>query len=202
VLAWVHLTPTQLMGVVPARDFHDVPDATREDIIAGEITLTKRPRLKGRKNRPIPAPETIPLNPWGVDAMRAFAACPDAHGTFSMSPLNKLVKRAAGRAQAALAKSGVQVDLSGMTLYHLKHSLATTASLAAAGLVNRRGQIVQSPGVQFALDHAHAHTTATYTQAAVDPIVRQVNAATSRYLDRLFQTSLLPEPRLKLVHQD
>lgn len=85
--------------------------------------------------------------------------------------------------------------------YHLKHSLATTASLASAGLVNRRGHIVQSIGVQLALDHARPQTTATYTQAAVDPLVRQVNALTTRYLDRLFQTSLLPEPTLKLVHR-
>jgi integrase len=200
VLAWIHITPTQLMGVEPLTDFHDVPDATREQIIGGAITLTKQARLKGRKGKTIPAPETIPLNPWGVEAMRKFAAYPPAHGKFSMSPLNKVFKRACARAQAALAKAGVVVDLSAMTLYHLKHSLASTASIASAGLVDRRGRLQQALGVSKALDHADPRTTMIYTGAAVDPLVRQVNAATSVFLAQLFKTPLNPAAALRVVH--
>ena len=199
VLAWVHITPKQLMGINVARDFHDVPDATHEDIIGGAITLTKRPRLKGRKGRAIPAPETIPLNPYGVAAMRVFAATEGAAGKFSNSSLNKLIQRAAAQAQAALAKRGVVVDLSGFTLYHLKHSLATAAAIAAPGLVTRRGRIVQNPGVQRALDHASGMTTAIYTNAAVDPIVRQVNAATGLFLDDLFKKALTQPTRIAVA---
>jgi len=201
VLAWVHITPKQLKAVDVARDFHDVPDASREDIIGGAITLTKRPRLKGRKGKRIPPPETIPCNPYGVDALRVFAATEGAAGSFSNSSLNKMIQRAAKQAQATLAKRGVVVDLSGFTLYHLKHSLATTAAIAAPGLVTRSGKIVQHPGVQRALDHASGITTATYTASAVDPTVRAVNAATSIYLDRLFKTPLTKPTALRAVAQ-
>jgi integrase len=198
VLAWVHITPKQLQQLEPGTAFHDVPDATREDMIAGLITVTKPPRHKGRQRR-VPAPETIPLTPYGVQALRAFVAEPAAWGSFSLPPLNKAFKRACTRAQAALATTGVVVDLSAMTVYHLKHSLATTASIASAGLINRQGVIQQSAGVQKALDHAHARTTSIYTQAAVDPILRHVNAATARYLDHLFTVPLAPPPALKIV---
>ncbi len=201
VLAWVHITPKQLAGVDPARDFHDQPDATREDIIEGAITLTKRPRLKGRKGKRIPLPETIPLNPYGVEALRAMAAHPEAWvwGKGWVPFLNRVFKRACRRAQAALAQQGVVVDLSGMTVYHLKHSLATTATLAATGLIDRRGHVVTNPGLQRALDHANPRTTTVYTQAAVDPAIRHVNALTSRYLDHLFTVPLTAPPALKLV---
>jgi hypothetical protein len=198
VLAWVHITPTQLMQVNPPSDFHDRPDASRSDIVAGSITLTKHARLKGRQKL-IPPPETIPLNPWGVDALRAFTADPDAWGKFSMSPLNKVFKRACTRAQSVLAKRGVIVDLSEMTMYHLKHSLATTASIAAAGLVDAKGKLRQDPGVQRALDHADPGITSIYTAASVDPLVRRVNAATSVYLDHLFKTPLAPAAPLRRV---
>lgn len=210
-LAWIHITPDQLKKVDPARDFHDVPDATREDIIAGAITLTKRPRLKGKKGKKIPMPETIPLNPYGVAAMRAFAAEPAAWSPkipgstakgkkdISNSSLNKIVKRACARAQEALAMRDVVVDLSGFTLYHLKHSLATTASLASHGLVDRRGAIAQAPGLQKALDHAASKMTSIYTQAAVAPTVRAVNTATALYLEHLFTVPLNAPAALKLV---
>lgn len=200
VLAWVHITPDQLRKVDPARDFHDVPEATREEIIGGLVTLTKRPRLKGRRNRPLPPPETIPLNPWGVEALRAFAALPAAWGPkMSLSPLNKVVKRAARAAQAALRDQGVRVDLSGFTLYHLKHSLATAAAVASGGVMDRAGVIRQDPGLQRMLDHTHGRTTSIYTQAAVDPVVRQVNAALSLHLDRLFAVPLTRERHLRIV---
>jgi len=198
VLAWVHITPKQLQQVDPPRHFHDVPNATREEIIGGVVTLTKPPRLKGRLKR-IPPPETIPLNPWGVEAMRAFAAERAAWGTFSVPPLNRMFKRGCRKAQAALARQGVNVDLSAMTLYHLKHSLATAAQLASAGIVDRAGRMRQSPGVQRALDHASARTTAIYTQAAVDPAVRYVSAATAVYLDHLFTMPLVPPPTFTVV---
>jgi integrase len=200
VLAWVHITPQQLKGVVVSRDFHDVEGASHEDILGGAITLTKRPRLKGRKGKRIPPPETIPLTPYGVAAMRVFAATEGAEAkSFSVSVLNRMAKRAAARAQTALAKRGVVVDLSGFTLYHLKHSLATAAAIAAPGLITRSGRIVQDPGVQKALDHASGLTTAIYTNAAVDPTVRAVNAALSLYLDRLFKTPLTQPTAIRVA---
>lgn len=200
VLAWVHITPTQLMDLDPRRHFHDVPDATREDILAGAITITKHARLKGRLKR-IPPPETIPLNYLGVAAMRAFAAEPRAWGSFSCSSLNKSIQRGAALAQAALTTRGVAIDLADWTLYHLKHSLATTASLASAGLVDRQGKVRQSPGVSRALDHARLRTTSIYTQAAVDPIVRRVNELTGEYLEELLGRPLpsIAAQRIKLV---
>jgi integrase len=203
VLAWVHITSKQLKALEPA-DWHDIPNATPEDILAGAITITIRPRLKGRLKR-IPPPETIPLNPWGVAAMRRFAKAdawtkPDKPKGFSNSSLNKIFQRGCVRAQAALAAKGVAVDLSAMTVYHLKHSLATTASLASGGLIDRQGKIVTSPGVQKALGHAKAKTTTIYTQAGVDPIVRHVNLCTSNYLEQLFTVPLTSQPAaLRLV---
>jgi len=201
VLAWIHITPKQLQQLEPASAFHDLPEASREDMIAGAITLTKPARHKGRQKR-VPAPETIPLTPWGVEAMRAFAAEPAAWGKFSVASLNKAFRRACRRAQAALAEQGVVVDLSGMTLYHLKHSLATAASIASAGLVDRSGKVRQDPGVSRALDHASSRggrTTSFYTQAAVAPILLLVNATTARYLDHLFTVPLNAPAALRLV---
>jgi hypothetical protein len=206
VLAYVHITPKQLMALDPRKDFIDVPDADRADMINGLITVTKRPRRKGRQ-KTIPPPETIPTTPYGVEALRVFAACPDAWGIhpvtgkyrgFSTSPLNKMIQRAAALAQAAFLKRGIEVDLSGFTLYHLKHSLASAASIASAGAVDRRWQVQQSEGVQRALDHKFGSTTAIYTRSAVAPILLQVNAQLSTYLDDLFRRPLTPR-RLTLL---
>jgi hypothetical protein len=187
VLAWVHITPVQLRRFDPTRDFHDVPDATREDILAGAITITLRPRLKGRRKR-LPPPEIIPLNPWGVEAMRAFAAEPSAWGPkMSEPPMNKVIKRACRRTEAAFAARGIVVDLSDFTLYHLKHSLASAAQIASGGVMNQQGLIPQAPGVQRVLGHAAARTTQFYTGAAVQPLLRHVNAVTTQYLDELFR---------------
>jgi len=198
VLAWIHITPIELRRVDPPRHFHDVPDATREDILDGAITLTIPPRHKGQRQK-LPAAHTIPLNPWGVAAMRAFAANPAAWGPFSGSSLNKVFKRACRRAQAALAKRGIAVDLSETTVYHLKHSLTTAAQLASPGLLDRQGRIQPAPGVQASVSHQQNRTTRFYTEAAVDPLVRLANAATTRYLEALFAQPLTPAPAVRLV---
>ena len=189
VLAYVHITPKQLSQLNPATDFHDREDASREDILRGVVTLTKAPRMKGRR-KTVPAPETIPLTPYGVAAMRAFAADERAHGKFSLSPLNKNVKKAAARVQADLAARGVSVDLSGFTLYHLKHSLASAASFAAAGAVDRSWKVQQNDAVRIALDHGNADTTAIYTRSADWPILVMVNRKLTEFLDELFTKPL------------
>jgi integrase len=200
-LAWNHITPIQLQRLNPARDFHDLPDATRDEIFAGAITLDVPPRFKGRQKR-IPAPKTVPLNPWGAVAMRELVSEPAAwtnEGTFSLKSLNIIVQRAAERAQAALAKRGVMVDLSGFTLYHLKHSLSTAALLAAPGLINAQGQIVPTGGLQAFLGHQDARTTRYYTQAAVDPLMLLTMQQTTLYLEALFKQPLRATAQLRLV---
>jgi integrase len=200
VLAWVNITPKQLSQLDPAKAFHDVPDATREEIAAGVITLTKPPRHKGRA-KVIPAPETIPLTPYGVEAMRAFAAVPEAWFKFSVPPLNRQFKRAAARAQVALAAQGVIVDLSGMTLYHLKHSLASAMMQATNGLFDRQGQLIINPAVVRALDHRSARTTKIYTASAVAPILLEANEAMTAWLDRHLAEPLTPPTPLKIVRR-
>jgi hypothetical protein len=86
-----------------------------------------------------------------------------------------------------------------MTLYHLKHSLASAAQQASGGLVDRHGVLRIAPGVQRALDHAHARTTRIYTQIAVDPMVRQVSASLSIFLADLFAHPLTAPAALRLV---
>ena len=200
VLAYVHITPTQLMEL-ELTDFHDVPDATPEEILDGIITITKQPRRKGRKDKPLPAPETIPVNTYGVEALRAYAQYPDAWGKeFSLPSANKTFKRWCRLTQAALADRGVKVDLSRMTVYHLKHSLATAATMASAGLMDQTGKIRQDEGVVKALDHANSRTTRIYTQASVSPLVRRVNRMTSQWLEVLFMHPLDNRPSpLRLV---
>src|SRR5262245_40986184 len=199
VLAWVHITPDQLKRLDMPTCFRDVPDASFEDICNGVITLTKGPRFKGRKGKTIPLPETIALNPWGVRAMREYAKHPEVWGKFSAHSLNKKVKRSAKKAQAALAKRGVTVDLSEFTLYCLKHSLATAATLASHGIVGEDGKIQQVKGVSKALDHTSTRTTAVYTEAAVDPLVREVNRLTSLWLKKKFEEPLTAPTSLRLV---
>jgi hypothetical protein len=200
VLAWVNITPKQLSLLKPETAFHDDPDATREEMAAGVITLTKPPRFKGRA-KVIPAPETIPLTPYGVDAMRAFAATPAAWGKFSVSGLNKQFKGAAARAQASLGAAGVPVDLSTMTLYHLKHSLASALAQATNGLFDRRGQLQINPAVIRALDHRSARTSRIYTASAVDPTLREANEALTAWLDRHLAEPLTPPTPLKIVRR-
>lgn len=197
VLAYVHIAPIQLMRMGqradwPAPDlaFHDVPGATEEEILDGVITVTVPPRFKGRR-KVMPEPETIPVTRRGADALRAFAAEPKAWGTFSLPSLNKAVKRGARLAQAALLKQGYKVDLSGFSVYHLKHSLATVASVASGSVVDRGGKIKQNAGVQKFLGHAKGRTTAIYTYAATDPLLIHVNRCTGIYLDQLFTQPLV-----------
>jgi hypothetical protein len=199
-LAWNHITPVQLQRFDPARDFHDLANATREEILDGAITMDLPARLKGRL-KTIPAPQTIPCNPWGAEAMRALAAEPTAwvKPKFSLPPLNKIIKRACVRAQAALAARGIHVDLSGVTLYHLKHSLSTAAQLASPGVLDDQGRIKPAPGLQAALHHAKGRTTRFYTEAAVDPLVRLTNAQTTLYLEALFREPLRSGTALRLV---
>jgi hypothetical protein len=201
VLAWVNITPKQLSQLDPATAFRDVPDATREELAAGVVTLTKPPRHKGRA-KVIPAPETIPLTPYGVEALRAYAANPPELRKFSVSALNKQFKRAAAQAQAALAAAGVAVDLSSATVYHLKHSLASAMTQATAGLFDRQGQIVIAPAVVKANDHRSARTTKIYTAAAVAPILREANEAFTAWLDRRLAEPLTPPAApLKIVRR-
>jgi hypothetical protein len=194
VLAWVDIRESQLMKLDPARDFHDMPDATRDDILAGAITVTIQPHLKGRKNRRIPRPSTMPLTPWGVEAMRAFVATPGAAGKFSMSPIRKYVVRGCVHAQAALAKQGVAVDLSAFTPRHFRHSIATAKRHAAPGLVDRNGDLVIHPGVVKSLGHANARTSGIYTQAAIDGDVLVVHQLTMRWLEAVLAQPLTPPP--------
>jgi hypothetical protein len=198
VLAWVNITPKQLSQLDPATAFHDDPDASREDIIAGAITVTKPPRHKGRA-KIVPAPETIPLTPYGVEAMRVFAATPGAWGAFSLPGLNKQFQRAAASVQATLAALGVTVDLSGASVYHLKHSLASAMAEATDGRFDRRGNLVLNPAVVRANDHRSARTTKIYTATAVDPILREANRPMTDYLDRLLAQPLKPPTPLRVV---
>ena len=78
VLAWCPLRPIQLDRLDPSTDFRDVPDATRADQAAGASVLMPH-HFKGRRKR-LPARQLIPLTPYGVAAMRAFAAEPKAWG--------------------------------------------------------------------------------------------------------------------------
>ena len=197
VLAYVPITPMQLSELDPLTMFHDVPDATREDMIAGAITLTKTVRRKGRMTR-VPPPETISLTPYGVAAMRALAD-KRAWGRFSCSPLNDAFKAAAARVQANLTARGVPVDLAGMTLYHLKHSLGTAVQIASGGVVDAGFKVKQNPGLVKAFDHHNATTTAIYTAAAVSPLVREAMTALSRYLDDLFERPLVPVAPLRVI---
>lgn len=192
-LAWIHITPVQLgrltkawaRGRDPRLDFHDLPEASREEIINGAITLTIAPRLKGQSKKRRAA-STIPLTPRGVEAMRAMVARPEAWGTFSCPSINKSIKRAAGRYQAALLKRGITVDLSAFTVYHLKHSLATAAQLASPGMLDRAGNVkLASEGLRSLLTHANERMSTTYTQAAIDPLARLVSANTARYVEAL-----------------
>jgi hypothetical protein len=200
VLAWVLITPVQLKRLTDvAKAFHDQPQASREDIIDGAITLELPPRFKGRAKR-IPRSQMLPLTPWGVAALRALAAEPSAWGTFSTASLNKIFKRACGRAQAALTKRGIEVDLSEMTLYHLKHSLASAAQVASTGqMLDRQGRWQPVPGLQRALHHGQSRTTRFYTEAAVEPSVRLLHTQLSLYIDALFAQPLRATAQLRLV---
>jgi hypothetical protein len=201
VLAWVNITPKQLAQLDPSKAFHDVPDATRADMAAGVITVTKPARHKGRA-KVIPAPQTIPLTPYGVDPLRAFAATPAAWGKFSVSSLNKQFQRAAGQAQASLAAAGVQVDLSEASVYHLKHSLTSAMTQATNGLFDRQGELVIPSAVVKANDHRSARTTKIYTASAVAPILREANEAFTAWLDRRLAEPLTPPAApLKIVRR-
>jgi hypothetical protein len=203
VLAWVNITPKQLSQLDPRAAFHDDPDATREDIAAGVITLTKHARLKGRA-KVLKEPATVPLTPYGVEAMRAYAAAyaadPAAFRKLSASPLNKKVQKAATTCQAALAARGIEIDLAGFTLYHLKHSLATAMTQATNGLIDLNGNVTIDPAVVKAWDHKHERTTRIYTAVAVDPILRKANAALTAFLDRELAAPLAPTP-LRVVRR-
>lgn len=194
VLAWVHITPIQFMRMDPRVHFHDVPDASVDDIVAGAVTLTVEPRHKIGKGKKLPAPITIPLNPLGVAAMRALLQQPTAWGRFSASSLNRQFKGARDRAIRALEQRGLTIppSLRTMTMYGLKDSLLTTARLASGGMVDRRGHLAAMPGVQAMAGHRDWGMTTLYTGAAVDPLTRQVNAATSRFLLDLLATPLTP----------
>jgi hypothetical protein len=193
VLAWCAITPVQMRRLNPPVDFHDVPNADRDDLIDGAVTVLMPLRFKGQR-RQLPQRELEPLTPYGVDAMRAFAAEPKAWGKFSTASLNKAFKAACGRAQIALKADGIDVDLSRVTLYHLKHSLASAMELAS-GLVDRRGKLKASDGVRQMLGHARGQTTTVYTRATVEPLKLEVSKRTALYLDELFTRPLKPAPK-------
>ena len=197
VLAWAPFTPIQLQRLDPATDFRDIPDASRADQIAGAITVLMPHRFKGQRRR-IPVREIEPLTPYGVAALRAFRDEPKAHGSFSVASLNKAFKAACLRAQTALAADGVDVDLSGLTLYQLKHAQAAAMQLAS-GLVDGRGRLRVDDGVRATWGHADAGTTAVYTIGAVDPLKRLASERTARYLDDLFRQPLTPGKALRRV---
>lgn len=192
-----HITPQQLRDVKdPVAAFHDVPDATRQDMIEGLITVTVPARHKGRQAI-IPPPQTIPLTPYGVAAWRAYVAEPTAWASAgcSGSSLNKFAKHGAAKAQALYQSQGLQIDLSQFTVYCLKHSIASLASEVSLGRIDHTGEIRQDPAVIAALAHRKATTTKVYTQASVSPILLAVNVALSLRLDRDYQTPLAPAPR-------
>lgn len=212
VLAYCPITPVQLQRMKPEH-FRDVPDATRDQIINGAIAIELAPRRKGRRKK-LPAPTLEPLTPYGVAAMRALVATPGAFAParqpgrppWSVSMLNKAFKGARDRAIAALAAEGIAVDTrcQEMTLYVLKHSLTAAMSRASGGRVDARtGEIAISKGVQTMLGHSSERMTKVYSLGAVDPILVEVNAATSRFLDQLFAEPLggtpVAPPALRLV---
>ena len=206
VLAWCPIRPIQLDRLDPSKDFHDVPDATRADMIGGAVSVLMPHHFKGRRDR-IPERQLMPLTPYGVAAMRAFAAEPRAWGSagrpdrkaINVPYLNELFRAACVRAQAALKSDGVDVDLSAMTLYKLKHSQATAMQIAAPGLTDRNGDIRIDAGVQATTAHARPGMTKVYTLAAVAPLLKVVCSQTSRYLDGLLATPLTPPAALRRV---
>jgi hypothetical protein len=199
VLAWCNIEPEQLKHLNPARDFHDDPAATYEEIIEGAITLTCPARLKGRL-KIIPAPLLKFLLPRGVDAMRAYAAESAAWKThtFSNSSLLKALKRASRQAQAALAKQGVTIDLSGMTVKQLRHSFLCAMTLATRGRVTVTGKLRVDPGVVGAAGHADATMMPIYVARIMREADRLAMADTARYLTALFAQPLKP-PTLRVV---
>jgi len=180
-------------------------DATWDDMANGAVTLTKQPRKKGMKDKQLPPPETISLTPWGVAAMRAYAATPAAWNgkPMSVSALNKMLKRACRQAEVVLTERGVLPELiaplSRMTVKALRHCFASTMQAAAPGLVGIDGKMIQDDGVRRALDHKSARTTAIYTQAAVDPVLREATRRLSFHLRQVFETPLPKVSALRLV---
>jgi hypothetical protein len=201
VLAYVNITPDQLMRV-QAGDFYDVPDASRADILAGDVRLLKPARHKGR-SKTTPQPELIPLTPYGVEAMRALAAEPDAftRRSFSTSQINRLWRRAVGREVEALTASGMPVPetLPAMTAYNLKHSLACALEIATAGKFDRSGRLRQAEETIAAHNHKRGRTSAIYTGASVAAVLIKANIALTEYLDEVFATPLAPAVELRAV---
>lgn len=190
VLAFVHIRESQLMELQPEH-FHDVPDATRADYYAGAVTLTIPPHFKGRKGRRLPPPKTVPVTAWGAHALRAFFATKGAPGSFSMSSLNKWIKRGARMTSDALADKGLRVDLSRFTTRHLRHSLATALDLATQGDYDPARGVVLHDGVREALGHADAKTSRIYTQSAVHSALRYANKRLAFYLEDLSAAPLV-----------
>jgi hypothetical protein len=201
VLAYVNITPDQLMRV-EASNFYDKPNATRADILAGDVRLLKPARHKGR-SKITPQPELIPLTPYGVEAMRALVAEPGAFArrSFSTSSLNKQWQRAVAREVAALTARGIPVPetLPTMTAYHLKHSLACALEIATAGKFDRSGRLRQAEETVAAYNHKRGRTSAIYTGASVAPVLIKANIALTEYLDEVFATPLAPAVELREV---
>ena len=199
VLAWCNIEPEQLKNLDPARDFHDDPDATPDEIVDGAITLTCPARLKGRL-KVIPAPLLKFLVPRGVEAMRAYATESADWKThsFSNSSLLKALKRASREAQVALVKQGVTVDLSGMTVKQLRHSFLCAMTLATRGRVSLTGTLRVDPGVVAAAGHADATMMPIYVERIMREADRLAMADTARYLTALFAQPLKP-PTLRVV---
>lgn len=197
VLAWVNIEPKQLQAVNPTYDFHDLPHATREEMIDGAITLTCDARRKGETKVVKPALLKF-LTPYGVEAMRAFAAEPKAWGRFSTSSLRKSLKVACRKAQVALAKQGIQIDLSQMTVKHLKHSLLSAMQLATQNRVSSTGALRIDPGVSGAGGH-DATMTRIYIQRIEQEAFRLVSRDTALFLDRLLAQPLVPSPSTRTL---
>lgn len=206
VLAWCNIEPEQLKNIDPVADFHDQVEASHEDIVEGAITLTCPARLKGRL-KVIPAPLLKFLTPRGVEAMRAYAAesadwkanaKTNSKFTFSNSSLLKALQRASRQAQAALAKHGIKVDLSGMTVKQLRHSFLSAMTLATRGRVTLAGKMRVDPGVVGAAGHADAAMMPIYVQRIVREADRLAMSDTARYFDWLFTQPLAPTPKSKL----
>lgn len=140
VMAWTGLPPAQL-GQIDEKDVD----------LEGRRVYVRR-RKKGRGV----AASWRPLTAKGVEAFEALAAA-DAWGPFSPSAARHTFRRAAVKVQRELAEAGIVVDLSDVTPYDLRHSVATD-TLRATGDLHATAAL---------LGHSDLRTTERYAAAAV-----------------------------------
>lgn len=110
-------------------------------------------RRKGRGT----VPRLLPLTRAGADAVAALLEA-HAPATWSRSSMRYAFRRACARVQAELEKEGIEVDLSGLRPYDLRHAWATEVSLRTNGNIRT---------VAAMLGHAQTKTAERYALAAV-----------------------------------